>query len=170
MKRTMLLILLSVNFISYAQDPPRLEFFCTLNVTLEPPLVVGETPHGTRRIIPIIGGTVEGPSIKGEIIKGGADWQIVRKDGVSELEAHYQFKTDDGVIVYVKNIGVRVASPEIAAKIARGEHVDAGQYYFRAVPKFEAPAGKYAWINDSIFICTGERLRDSVVLRVWKVL
>ena len=65
MKKTILLILLSLNFIAYAQDAPRLEFFCTLKVSLEPPLVVGETAHGTRRIIPIIGGTVEGPSIKG---------------------------------------------------------------------------------------------------------
>jgi len=170
MKKTILLILLSLNFTAYSQDAPRLEFFCTLNVKLDPPLVVGETAHGTRRIIPIIGGTVEGPLIKGEIIKGGADWQVVRKDGVSELEAHYQFKTDDGSIIYIKNVGIRVASPEVAAKIARGEHVDGSQYYFRAVPAFEAPPGKYAWINDSIFICTGERLRDSVVLRVWKVL
>jgi len=170
MKKTILLILLPLNFIAYAQDAPRLEFFCTLNVKLDPPLVVGETAHGTRRIIPIIGGTVEGPLIKGQIIKGGADWQVVRKDGVSELEAHYQFKTVDGAIIYIKNVGVRVASPEVAAKIARGEHVDASQYYFRGVPAFEAPPGKYAWINDSIFICTGERLRDAVVLRVWKVL
>ena len=170
MKKNILLILLPLNFIAYAQDAPRLEFFCTLNVKLDPPLVVGETAHGTRRIIPIIGGTVEGPLIKGQIIKGGADWQVVRKDGVSELEAHYQFKTDDGAIIYIKNVGVRVASPEVAAKIGRGEHVDASQYYFRGVPAFEAPPGKYAWINDSIFICTGERLRDAVVLRVWKVL
>jgi hypothetical protein len=95
---------------------------------------------------------------------------VVRKDGVAELEAHYQFRTDDGVIIYIKNVGVRTASPEVAAKIARGEHVDTGQYYFRAAPKFEAPAGKYGWINDSIFICTGERLSDSVILRVWKAL
>lgn len=153
-----------------AQDVPKLEFFCELNVTLDPALVVGDTPHGTRRIIPITGGSVSGPNIRGEITKGGADWQIVRKDGVAELEAHYQFKTEDGTIVYIKNIGVRVATPEIAAKIARGEHVDANQYYFRTTPRFEAPAGKYAWVNDSIFICTGERKATSVVLKVWKVL
>ena len=170
MKKIILLILLCMNFIVRAQDAPRLEYFCTLNVKLEPPLVVGETAHGIRRIIPIVGGTVEGPSIKGEILKGGADWQVVRKDGVSELEAHYQFKTDDGVIIYIKNVGVRVASPEVTLKISRGEQVDASQYYFRAVPKFEAPIGKYAWVNDSIFICTGERLKDSVLIRVWKVL
>lgn len=58
-------------------------------------------------------------------MKGGADWQVVRKDGVAELEAHYQFKTDDGTVIYIKNIGVRVATPEVAAKIANGEKIDA---------------------------------------------
>jgi hypothetical protein len=113
---------------------------------------------------------VTGPSITGEIIKGGADWQIVRKDGVAELEAHYQFRTDDGTVIYIKNVGVRVATPEVAARIARGESVDASQYYFRTTPRFEAPAGKYAWINDTIFVCVGVRKANEVVLRVWRVM
>jgi Protein of unknown function (DUF3237) len=155
---------------TYAQDAPKLEYFCELKVQVDAALIVGETAHGTRRIIPIIGGTVNGPAIKGEIIGGGADWQVLRKDGVMELEAHYQFKTNDGVIIYIKNTGLRVATPEVAAKLSKGEKVDASQYYFRAVPKFEAPAGKYGWINDTIFICTGERLSDAVIIRVWRLL
>ena len=154
----------------HAQDVPRLEFFCELNVTLDPAVVVGDTPHGTRRIIPITGGIVKGPNIKGEILKGGADWQIVRRDGVAELEAHYQFKTDDGTVIYIKNVGIRSATPDVAAKIANGESVDASQYYFRTTPRFEAPAGKYAWVNDTLFICTGERNANSVVLKVWRVM
>lgn len=155
---------------SFAQDAPQLDFFCELKVKLDPALVVGETAHGIRRIIPIIGGTVEGPKVKGEIISGGADWQVLRKDGVMELEAHYQFKTDDGVIIYVKNVGLRAATPEVAARLAKGEKVPASDYYFRAVPKFEAPIGNYDWINNSLFVCTGERLPDAVLIRVWKVL
>ena len=170
MKNLIVAFLLFGNLGLHAQDAPRLEFFCELNVSLDPAVVVGDTPHGTRRIIPITGGSVSGPGISGEILNGGADWQIVRKDGVAELEAHYQFKTEEGTIVYIKNIGVRVATPEIAAKIARGEHVDANQYYFRTTPRFEAPAGKYAWVNDAIFVCTGERKATSVVLKVWKVM
>lgn len=94
-----------------AQDAPGLSFFCEFKLQLDPPLVVGETAHGIRKIIPIVGGSISGPSIKGEIIKGGADWQILRKDGVMEIEAHFQFKTDDGIIIYVKNTGLRVATP-----------------------------------------------------------
>ena len=156
--------------ISQAQTAPSLEYFCDLKVKLNPALIVGETPHGTRRIIPIIGGTVEGPKIKGEVLNGGADWQILRADGVTELEAHYQFRTDDGTLIYVKNTGIRAATPEIAARLAKGEKVDASEYYFRATPKFEAPKGKYDWINNSLFVCTGERLPDYVLIRVWKVM
>lgn len=155
---------------SQAQTAPALDFFCELKVKLDPALIVGETPHGTRRIIPIIGGTVEGPKIKGEILNSGADWQILRADGVTELEAHYQFRTDDGTLIYVKNTGIRAATPEIAARLAKGEKVDANEYYFRAMPKFDAPKGKYDWVNNSLFVCTGERLPDYVLIRVWKVM
>jgi hypothetical protein len=169
MKKVLFLFLMSIS-ISQAQTAPSLEYFCDLKVKLNPALIVGETPHGTRRIIPIVGGTVEGPKIKGEVLNGGADWQILRADGVTELEAHYQFKTDDGTLIYVKNTGIRAATPEIAARLAKGEKVDASEYYFRATPKFEAPKGKYDWINNSLFVCTGERLPDYVLIRVWKVM
>lgn len=176
MKKTVYLFIVMIiaSVISYAQtapEAPGLEFVCELKVKLNPALVVGETGHGVRRIIPIIGGTVEGPKIKGEILNGGADWQVVRKDGVAELEAHYQFRTDDGVLVYVKNIGIRAATPEVAARIAKGEQVSPSEYYFRAVPKFEAPFGsKYEWLNNAIFICKALRNPDNVSIQVWKVL
>jgi hypothetical protein len=169
MKKILFLFFMSIT-LSHAQKAPALDFFCELKVKLDPALIVGETPHGTRRIIPIIGGTVEGPKIKGEILNGGADWQILRADGVTELEAHYQFRTDDGTLIYVKNTGIRAATPEIAARLAKGEKVDANEYYFRAMPKFDAPKGKYDWVNNSLFVCTGERLPDYVLIRVWKVM
>jgi len=166
----MLLLLTIMSFDAASQQAPGLDFFCELTVKVEKPIVVGEIPLGTRRIIPIVGGSVKGPAIQGEIMSVGADWQVVRKDGVAELEALYQFKTDDDVIIFVRNIAKRVATPEVAAKIARGEKVSVTEYYFRGTPRFEAPTGKYAWINDAIFICTGERLPDSVVIKVWRVL
>ncbi|MEY2940556.1 MAG: hypothetical protein RJA67_241 [Bacteroidota bacterium] len=169
MKKILFLFFMSITM-SHAQKAPALDFFCELKVKLDPALIVGETPHGTRRIIPIIGGKVEGPKIKGEILNGGADWQILRADGVTELEAHYQFRTDDGTLIYVKNTGIRAATPEIAARLAKGEKVDANEYYFRAMPKFDAPKGKYDWVNNSLFVCTGERLPDYVLIRVWKVM
>jgi len=149
---------------------PALEFFCELNVQVDPPLIVGETAHGIRKIIPITGGTVTGPLINGKIISGGADWQLVRHDGVIEIEAHYQFKTEDDVVIYIKNAGLRVASMEVADKLAKGEPVNANQYYFRGTPKFEAPKGVHGWINNCLFLSSGERLAQSVLIRVWRIL
>ncbi len=168
---TNVILLLYLPLIMTAQDPivPELEFVCNLKVLLEPAYVVGPTPHGIRRIIPIGGGTVEGPKVKGEILKGGADWQVVRDDGVAELEAHYQFRTDDGVTIYIKNTGLRVASPEVAERIGRGEEVPDSEYYFRASPKFDAPRGKYEWMNNTIFICKGIKNPDHVLIQIWKV-
>ena len=171
----MFILLATVRLYAFGQKTdsppaPGLAFVGQLNVKVGTPYVVGETPHGLRRIIPILGGTVDGPNVKGEILPGGDDWQIVRKDGVAELEAHYQFKTDDGVIIYVKNVGLRVATPEVAARIGRGEQVSPTEYYFRTIPKFEAPTGKYDWMNNAIFICTAFRNPETVVIQVWKVL
>ncbi|OIN59995.1 hypothetical protein BLX24_07750 [Arsenicibacter rosenii] len=148
---------------------PELAFVARFNVTIGQPYIVGETAHGLRRIIPITGGTIEGPQLKGTILPGGADWQIVRKDGVAEVEAHYQFRTDDGVTVYIKNVGLRVATPEVAARIGRGEQVSPSEYYFRTAPKFEAPAGKYAWLNDALYIANAFRNPDNVVIEIWQV-
>ncbi|MBK8393308.1 MAG: DUF3237 domain-containing protein [Saprospiraceae bacterium] len=172
MKKSIFFLFLIFSIKTMAQQvptAPTLDFVCELKVKLKPPYIVGETPHGMRRIIPIIGGSFEGPAMKGEILNGGADWQIVRKDGVAELEAHYQIKTDDGVIIYVKNTGLRVATPEVAARIGKGEQVSPSEYYFRAVPKFEAPEGKYHWMNNAIFLCKGVRNPDDVTIQVWKV-
>ncbi|SDQ82143.1 DUF3237 domain-containing protein [Flagellimonas zhangzhouensis] len=170
MKRFYLLFFLISTFIN-TQKAPELEYVCELQVVLEPAMIVGETALGTRRIIPIVGGTVEGPKIKGTILKGGSDWQTLRPDGVTDLEAHYQFKTDDGEIIYIKNTGVRATSPEVAKLLAEGKEVGSDQYYFRAIPKFEADKnGKYGWLNDAIYICTGERLPNAVSIKVWKVL
>lgn len=150
-------------------EAPRLEFLCEIKAKLKPAMIVGETPHGTRRIIPVIGGTVEGPKIKGTVLEDGADWQIVRTDGVAELDAHYQFRTDDGVLIYVHNNGLRVATPDVAARIAKGELVPPSEYYFRTVMKLEAPKGKYGWMNNAIFICKGVRNPDNVSIQVWEV-
>ena len=169
MKSFLLIFLIVINM--HAQSAPELEYILELKVKLDPAIVVGETALGIRRIIPIIGGSVEGPNIKGTIVRGGADWQVLRPDGVTELEAHYQFRTDDGELIYIKNTGLRVASPEVAAQLANGALLSGDQYYFRAVPKFEAPRdGKYAWLNDAIFVCSGARLPDAVSIKVWKLL
>jgi hypothetical protein len=172
MKKLLFLLFFSTTLVAQTPEAPALEFVCSLKVTLDKPLVVGETDHGTRRIIPITGGTFEGPTMKGEVLNGGADWQVISSDkSKTELEALYQIKTDDGVVIFIRNTGLRVASAEVTQRLAKGETVGANEYYFRAAPKFEAPRNtKYAWLNDAIFVCKGIRMPDYVLLQVWKVL
>ena len=146
------------------QNTPQLEFALQLKVTLGEAYTCGETQHGQRTIIPITGGTFEGPAIKGTIINGGADYQLNNKaTGRTELEAIYCIKTDDDVNIHVRNRGVINSG-----KDEQGNPT----FYFKAAPQFEAPAdSKYAWLNNAIFVCQPDFSGGfkGIVLNVWKV-
>jgi hypothetical protein len=148
---------------------PELVLVLEARAQVGPPLDVGPLSQGRRRIIPILGGTFEGSGIRGRILPGGADWQIVRADGVAELDTRYTLETDDGKLIYVQNAGIRHASPEVTARLMKGEPVDPSLVYFRTVPKFEASAPELAWLTRSIFVGTGERYPAEVLLRFWKL-
>ena len=148
---------------------PKLEPVLTANARLERPIDVGSTPQGVRRVVPILGGRFEGPKLKGEILPGGADWQFTRADGVTELEALYLLRTDDGVVIQVRNRGLRHGPEEVMQRLAAGQPVDPGKYYFRAAPAFSAPEGRYSWLNKSLFLCTGSRQPASIELFFFRV-
>lgn len=146
------------------KNTPELEFALQLKVTLGDAYSCGDTQHGRRTIIPITGGTFEGPTIKGTIINGGADYQIANTAiNRTELEAIYCIKTDDGVNIHVRNRGI----------IANGKDANGNPtFYFRAAPQFEAPAdSKYAWLNNSLFVCAPDFAAGfkGIVLNVWRV-
>ena len=151
-------------------DGIKTEFAFKAEVLVDKIMDLGATQHGNRRIIPITGGTFDGPSIKGTIVPGGADWQIIRGDGVAELEARYTLRTDDGALVYVVNRGYRHGPPEVMQRLAKGEHVDPKEYYFRATPTFETSAQKYNWLNKYVFVAAGERKPNSVIIDFYKIL
>ena len=148
---------------------PRLELLMHLTVTLAPPLLVGAVTTGERRIVPITGGRFEGARLRGEILPGGADWQIVAADGTALLDARYTLKTDDGALIYVRNTGVRHGPADVLAAIARGEDVDPSKYYFRASPVFEAGTERYTWLNRLVAVCSGVRTREAVLLDFYAV-
>lgn len=143
---------------------PKLEFTCELRVTIDQPLYLGETAHGKRVMIPISGGTFEGPKLKGMVLKGGADYQYVGVNGMrTELNAIYTIKTDDGVLINVHNTGI--------IKKSENENGVDEEIYFKAAPKFEAPIGsKYDWLNNAIFICNPESKDGYISIQVWEVL
>lgn len=149
---------------------PNLEFAFTARVKVAPPIELGDTPRGRQRMIPILSGTFEGPKIRGEVLAGGADWQILRPDGVTELVAQYAMRAGDGAVIAVSNRGLRHAPPTVMAKLQAGEPVDPAQVYFRATPSFATAAPQHDWLNRGIFLCSGERLPDAVLLNFFRVL
>jgi hypothetical protein len=152
-----------------AQAEIALEFVFEAVVTLDPAQILGRTGVGVRRIIPITGGTVKGPALNGTVLPGGADWQVVRDDGMTEIDARYTLKADDGALVYVSNPGIREAPPEIIVRINAGEIVDPSLYYFRTLPRLECSSPKYAWMNRRLFVCRGARLPDRVEMRYYRI-
>ena len=147
------------------------EFAFEARVSVETPLVVGPSSHGLRRVVPITGGTFEGPTIRGRVLPIGADCQFVRPDGVLALDARYTLETSDGVLIMVTNRGIRRAAPAVMERLGRGESVDPSEYYFRTTPEFEAPIGStYEWLNQSVFIGVAERRPDAAIVRFYRVL
>jgi len=130
----------------------------------------GETGHGVRRIIPIVGGEVRGPDVNGKVCPFGADFQIIRPNELIELEAKYAFETDDGAIVYVENKGIRFGPVELLQKLKRGEPVDPKLIYCRTHPKFETGHDKYRWLMEHVFVGSAARHADRVVIDVHRVL
>lgn len=148
---------------------PELRHACDIRAEVGPIRELGSTPHGRRRIVPILGGTVSGPRLEGSVVPGGADWQYVHGDGVVELEARYSIRTRDGIEIAVINRGLRRADAEIMDRMSRGEAVDPALVYCRTVPVFEAPTGPHDWLNRSVFVASAARFPDKVEIRVFEV-
>lgn len=133
------------------------------------PLDIGETPLGRRRLIPITAGRVTGPVLFGQVLPGGADFQLLTSPSQSAIHARYIIETDEGERVYVENTGIRVAAPEVIAKINAGQPVDPALVYFRTTPRFETASTRLAWLMESVFIGTGARHPDRVELSFFRV-
>ena len=150
-------------------NPPGLEFLFTLAADVGEIVTLGAAPLGERRVVQITGGSFEGPQMRGEVI-GGADWQIVRSDGAIELDARYAIKEARGGIVQVLSQGLRHGSPEVMARLGRGESVPADQYFFRTVMRFETGASELAFLNKTIAVASAERKARRVELQAWRLL
>jgi len=148
---------------------PALDFIFAAQVTVDPALDLGDVGKGGRRIVPITGGEFAGPQLRGAVLPGGADWQVLRSDGVAELEARYVLRTDDGALIYVRNHALRHGPADVMAALPAGRPVAPGAYYFRGAAFFETGAERYAWITRHIIVCTAEREPSGVNLWFYKV-
>ena len=157
---------------SLQQTPPapKMEFAFEIRAEVGKPDEVGAVPGGTRRVIPIIGGTFTGPNLKGKILPGGADHQLLQPDGFTQLEARYVLQTEQGELIYVNNRGMRHGPADVLKRLNAGERVDPNLIYFRTAATLETPATRLQWMTRSIFVCVGERYPTEVVVRFYLVL
>jgi hypothetical protein len=139
-------------------------------IALAPAQELGDGPLGRRRVIPISGGTFSGERVSGRVLAGGADWQVIRADGVAELDARYTLETGDGALIYVRNFGYRHGPAEVMRRLMAGEAVDPAAYYMRTTPRFETGAKRYLWMNRIICVARGARRAAAVELEVFEVL
>lgn len=149
---------------------PTLTFAFELRADVQAPIDFGEiSPGRRRRMVPITSGRFDGPQLRGRVLPGGADWQIVHADGFTELDSRYALITDGGAVIAVRNAGVRRAEPAVMARLLAGERVDPEQVYFRTSPTFETSVPELQWLARSIFVGVGERYPSEVVVRFWLV-
>jgi hypothetical protein len=142
-----------------------------ISITVDTPRELGATPSGARRIVPVTGGSFTGARLRGTVMPdAAADWIIVRANGSVLLDVRLTLKTDDDALIYMTYRGIRHSSPEVAQRLARGEAVDPGEYYFRTTPVFETGSEKYEWLNNIICVAVGERLAREVRYRIFEIL
>jgi hypothetical protein len=141
----------------------------TIHAELEAIMNLGRTPYGERRVIGILGGSVKGAKLNGRILPGGADWQIVRNDGVADIQARYTIETDAGARILVSSEGLRHGPPAVMERLARGDSVDPAQYYFRTAMRFETADPAVDWLNRILALARGQREARSVRLDVYEV-
>ncbi len=132
--------------------------------------VFGPVSGGAKQgYVSVKSGVVEGPRLNGKVLDySGADWALVRADGVVELNAHYMLQADDGTLIYIRNLGYVYG----AAPVAPGSQAAPRPSYFRCTPYFRAPEGPHDWLNRTVIIGGGERKTnpDHSVFRYYAVL
>jgi hypothetical protein len=149
---------------------PHLLRFADLSVQVGAPVEVGAVGHGTRRVIPILGGSCTARDRTAHVLPGGADFQLIVNERMAWLETRYVLEADAGDRICVHNDAMRTASPEVMARLICGEPVPPNDVYFRCAPRFEASAPSLAWMMERVFLGTGLRRPGDVVMRFFEVM
>jgi hypothetical protein len=148
----------------------KLEPALEIRMSLGPRMHIPVADGYIRGAVLIERGTFEGPGIKGDLVPGsGGDFPLVWRDGGGRFESQYLLRTDDGAVILKRSSGVRSADPDVVRRLMAGEQVDPHSYYMRMTPRFEAPAGPYAWMNRTLFIGVGRRNPTGSLFRFWKI-
>ena len=153
----------------HPEHVPHLEFVAHVEVELASPMEFGEVLTGTRRVIPIIGGSIAGPLLNAQILDGGADWQIVAGDGTAIIDTRYTARTDDGSLIYLATSGYRHGPAEVLVRVADGAAVGRDEYYFRLIVQLESGGAGLEWLNKTVFVASAGRNAMSVVYDLFAV-
>jgi hypothetical protein len=149
---------------------PRLTKVYRLDATLAPALELGAVAGGRRRIVALTGGTFSGPEMSGKLLPGAsADWQTILPDGTALGDIRYTLETDRGDLLYVQSRSIRHGSPEVLARLGRGEDVDPNEYTFRASTEIETAASDLDWLNKGVFISVAGRQAAGVIYETYLV-
>lgn len=148
---------------------PGLEWHCRITARVAPVVSLGDIPSGERRYVPIVGGSVEGPALSGEVLAGGVDWQLLRSDGTLEIEAHYVLRAADGALIEVRSNGYRHGPAAVMERMARGEPVAPHEYYFRTAITFQTGSPAWSHLNSVLAIGRGMRESGAAVIDVYLV-
>lgn len=139
-----------------------------VTVELGTPELHGATSAGSRRVVPILGGTITG-ELEAELLAGGADRQLIRADGTIEVDAVYSARTDQGELLLLHAVGLRTGSPEVLARLGRGEEVGPHEYEFRTTVQIETSSPRLAPLQRSLFLASAERRAQTVIYRAHRL-
>jgi hypothetical protein len=162
------------NIMTLEPPTPTLRRFCRVQIDVAAPLIVGPLDGGERRIVSILGGSFagewQGIALRGEILPGGADWQLVLPDTTTQVQARFTMRTDDGALIDLQNQGIRHRPRAVIERLWRGEPVDPAEYSFRMTPRLTTGDARYAWLNKLVCVASGYRELNKVVYDIWEVL
>lgn len=145
---------------------PSLQPLCRIECELGELVSLGSAPGGERRYVTLLGGSVRGETLNGEVVSGGVDWQWQRGDGALEIDAHYVLRANDGGLIEVRSAGLRHGPPAVMARLAAGQDVPPHDYFFRTCVRFTTGAPAWQWLNRTIAIAVGARQARRVILEL----
>jgi hypothetical protein len=147
---------------------PQFEFLFGMSFEAQKPDHIGSTPWGNRRVVGVSDGSFAGPKLKGRVLSG-SDWIVVRRDGVVVLDVRLLLQTDDDYHLLMSYRGMRHGPEHVIERVDNGEDPDPSEYYFRIAPIFEAPEGKYDWLNKLLAFAIGRRFATGVTYAVYAI-
>lgn len=159
---------------AYSPVPPALELLMRLNISVGAPQLVGESPQGSRKIIPIVGGSFssspeKNDGLTGEILPGGGDWLAIKPDGCAVIDARFTLQTSTGALIYVQDQGLRFGPADIMQQLAANKSVDPQQYFFRTTTRFETGGEQFSWLNRVLAVGSGMRDASGVTMNFYRI-